>query len=504
MTSITPPRRKRTKRVIATSILAVLALLAMPLTPTAFADVQSGSSVWIGGHDGYPGAGILPIYDGAPADPSNPGTPDFWAYCIEHNIPAQLEKTALLGDLSSYLGSNYFTDPAVQGKVLWILAHSYPAMSLADFGTDVGVPTISRNDAIEATQYAIWRYTELTFDAAWDFSSPDSGTAYWYLVNGANASSGMTPQDFAVTASVSAPGTPQVAGSLVGPFVVHTNQSMVSATVSPGAALVDSAGNAVDPNAVVDGQELYLDLRGATTAGSATVTVAANGSSATGDVISVPDGDATTATADSHAQSLILVAANTTKTTAAATAAWSALAVPAIGTTLVDAADRDHSLVWNGGTLTDTVAYQNLTPGTQYTVSGELMKKSDGTGTGITGSMTFTPTAADGSVDVSFTVPQGYAGQVLVAFEELFEGASATGTPVAVHNDIDSAAQTVTVDQAPVAAAPAAAAPAASAAVAHGQLAATGGELPIGYGVAGILAVIAGLVLFGVRRRIHE
>ena len=155
------------------------------------------TGVWIGDKVGYSGSGVYPIFFSKPADPANPGTPDDWAYCIENQVSARTDTAGQVGDASSYLGSNFFTDPAVRAKVLWVLAHSYPALSLSAFGTAVGVPGISQSDAIEATQYAIWRYTELTFDAAWAWETADSEAAYWYLVNGANAAGG-------------APGTPSV------------------------------------------------------------------------------------------------------------------------------------------------------------------------------------------------------------------------------------------------------------------------------------------------------
>lgn len=57
---------------------------------------------------------------------------------------------------------------------------------------------------------------------------------------------------------------------------------------------------------------------------------------------------------------------STTRTSAEASASWSAVpaaADPVIGTSLVDSADGDRVLPWNGGTVIDTIAYQNLTPG---------------------------------------------------------------------------------------------------------------------------------------------
>ena len=444
----------RSGRWAAGALLALAALVApVGVSAAAAAEVAPGDSVYIGSKEGYSGTGVFPIW----SEGVQTGDPDFWAYCLENQVTAQTGRLGTVGDSADFLGSNYFVDPAVQGKVLWVLAHSYPAVSLEDLAAAAGIAQISRNDAIEATQYAIWRYTDLTFDAAWAWETPDSEAAYWYLVNGANANPGLTPADLEVTASVTAPGGAQTAGSLVGPFVVSTNQASVVASVAPAVSVTDVNGDAVDLNAVVDGQELYLDLRSSAVAGSATVSVTARGSSSSGLVVSVPNVPGGTPTAEDHAQSIILVAPAATQTTAEAAVEWAAqpgAAEPAIGTSLVDAADGDRVLGWNGGTVIDTIAYQNLVPGSEYTVSGELMRKSDGQPTGIMGATTFTPTTASGSVGVNFVVPAGFSGEVLVAFEELFEGPDASGDPVAEHEDIDDAAQTVTVEQAPEAPAP--------------------------------------------------
>ncbi len=283
---------------IGASVLALGGLIA-PLA--ASASVDAGDSVYIGSKQGYSGTGMFPIW----AEVAAVGDPDFWAYCIENPVSSRTQLEGYVGNAEDYLGSNYFTDPVIQGKVLWVLAHGYPALSLEEFGAAAGAPGISRNDAIEATQYAVWRYTDLNFDAAWAWETPDSEAAYWHLVNGANASTGMTPADFAVTASIDAPSAPQTADSLVGPFLVTTDQPTVSVTADPAVSLVDASGNAIDANAVVDGQTLYLDLRGSTAAGSATVSVVAEGLSGTGKIVSVPTSNSPTPTADDHAQTII-------------------------------------------------------------------------------------------------------------------------------------------------------------------------------------------------------
>lgn len=448
-TPATTAARARPRTWIAAGLLAVAALLTPALATAASADAVNGGSVWIGSKVGYGGTGIFPVYETTPADTSNPGEPDYWAYCIEHNVSAKTHLEGSVGDLGSYLGANHFNDPAIQKKVLWVLGHSYPALSLAAFGQAAGVPGISKNDAIEAAQYAIWNLTDLWADPAtnWNWETPDSEQAYHYLANGADAA-GMNPGDFGGTVTITPPAGAQSADSLVGPFTVNTDNPPAQVTSDPAVALVDQNGSAVDPASVVDGQQLFLDLRGTTAAGSATVAASVPSSAGTGKVISVPKTPGATPTAADHAQTIILVAADTHRSTARAGVQWSATApaaVPTIGTTLVDAADGDHVLPAGGGTVVDTVAYRNLTPGVRYTLSGELMRKSDGQATGIVGSVSFTPAQADGTVDVAFTVPAGYAGQSLVAFEYLH---GPGGDVVAEHTDLDDAGQTVSVEKA--------------------------------------------------------
>lgn len=496
MTVMDESKRRRMTRTGAWIAAAVVALgaLAVPISASAApaVELETGDVVHIGARQGYAGTGMFPVWPGE----AQVGDPLYWAYCLENPVSAKTNVTGQVGELDDYLGSNYFTDPAVQGKVLWVLAHSYPALSLDEFGAASGVPDISRNDAIEATQYAIWRYTDLTWDAPWAFETPDSADAYWYLINGANASSGLGPEDFEVTASVQAPSTPQMADSLVGPFVVATNQATVSVGSTPGAVITDAAGNPIATDAVVDGQQLYLDLRGTSAAGSATVTVSAAGSGSTGKIISVPTVPGGTPTAADHAQTVILITPSDTVTTAQAGAQWAALPVPEIATSLVDPADGDRVLPWNGGTVTDAISYWNLTPGTEYTLMGELVLKADGATTGITGTTTFTPTTPDGSVDVVFVVPEGFAGRTLVAFERLHEG-DTTGAPVAVHEDIDDAAQTVTVEQAPIAPTgpDAPVQPNQPTAQGVGKLADTGAAVPVAALGAGGVLLAAGLLL---------
>ena len=116
---------------------------------------------------------------------------------------------------------------------------------------------------------------------------------------------------------------------------------------------------------------------------------------------------------------------------------------PEVGTTLKD----DQGLKTVDAkpiTLVDTVSYKNLKPGTEYTVSGRLMDKETGNelSPAVTATTKFTPTSANGTVDIKFTLDASkLGGKKVVAFEKVSEGA----TEVVAHEDINDEGQTVTV-----------------------------------------------------------
>ena len=110
-------------------------------------------------------------------------------------------------------------------------------------------------------------------------------------------------------------------------------------------------------------------------------------------------------------------------------------------------------------TVEDTVYYNHLIPGREYTVKGILMDKSTGaallvSGKEITAEITFTPEKAKGEVIVRYTFDgKGIKCQTdIVVFEALY----CDGEELAVHADIEDTEQTVmlTVPPAPYIPAP--------------------------------------------------
>ena len=102
--------------------------------------------------------------------------------------------------------------------------------------------------------------------------------------------------------------------------------------------------------------------------------------------------------------------------------------------------------------LEDEVRYRNLIPGKTYRLSGTLYRKDTGStavddrGEPVTAETEFIPEQADGSVIVTFRF-RGFCleQQEVVAFEQLFRD----GKKIAVHEDLQDKAQSVTLPRMP-------------------------------------------------------
>lgn len=120
--------------------------------------------------------------------------------------------------------------------------------------------------------------------------------------------------------------------------------------------------------------------------------------------------------------------------------------IPKIGTTAKDSQTKEHiGVVGKKATLVDTVAYNNLVVGKEYTMKGKLMDKTTGkpftvNGKEITASKTFKADKKDGSVDLTYTFDSSaLQGKDLVVFEDLYHN----NINVATHADIKDEGQTV-------------------------------------------------------------
>lgn len=122
-----------------------------------------------------------------------------------------------------------------------------------------------------------------------------------------------------------------------------------------------------------------------------------------------------------------------------------------VGTQAADAADGDQVIEAGKAKVVDAVAYKGLVPGETYIAVGTLMDKGTGEpfldkdGNEVTARTPFEPEAPSGTVEVTFEFDtEGLAeGDELVVFEKVLDSA---GNVVATHEDIDSAEQSVVVD----------------------------------------------------------
>nr|WP_303182454.1 VaFE repeat-containing surface-anchored protein [Lachnoclostridium phocaeense] len=121
--------------------------------------------------------------------------------------------------------------------------------------------------------------------------------------------------------------------------------------------------------------------------------------------------------------------------------------IPALSTSAKDQDSGMNAALADGEvTIVDTVSYENLKAGTQYTVKGQLMDKDTGKalldddGEKITAETSFIAEDTAGTAQVTFTFPaETLEGQTAVAFEELY----LNGKLIGQHKDIDDEGQTV-------------------------------------------------------------
>lgn len=119
---------------------------------------------------------------------------------------------------------------------------------------------------------------------------------------------------------------------------------------------------------------------------------------------------------------------------------------PEIGTTAIDSDTNKHiSFADDKVTVIDTVSYEGLIPGEEYTVKGILMDKKTGSNLysenkTVIAETTFTAEESSGEVEVTFTFnASDLAGHTAVAFEELYFNDHL----IAKHKDIEDEDQSV-------------------------------------------------------------
>ena len=119
--------------------------------------------------------------------------------------------------------------------------------------------------------------------------------------------------------------------------------------------------------------------------------------------------------------------------------------LPRIGTSLTDKQTGNKTTAEGLTTFTDTVSFKGLAPNVEYTLTAEVFVKGKEKDSAVaSGTRTFTPATAEGTVDVEIEIDtEGFEKEILVCFETLTVGEEKY--VLAEHKDIEDVKQSVYV-----------------------------------------------------------
>ncbi len=215
------------------------------------------------------------------------------AYCIEIEELAKPGVTLEVQGWDEFPGDNNFKDnPEVQAKVAWIVARSYPENELSEVADRAGVAGLTEQEAITATQTAMWHFTnDVNYkgllqdnNQPYDSSSPEAMRVqklYDYLIGDENVG---VSESSGPTVAATGPAAPGTAGEPVGPIRIESSAATAKVSGAPY-ALVDEDGNVLDPAAVPTGKDLFLEVPADADAGNADLVIEVSGSKYTGKLL---------------------------------------------------------------------------------------------------------------------------------------------------------------------------------------------------------------------------
>ena len=299
------------------------------------------------------------------------------SYCVEASVQIALTRPYAPASWSD-ASQNAFQSNAPQ--IAWILQNSYPTLTGAQLSATTGIAGITDQDAISATQFAIWNLTDPALAGGALFPSrttvPQDLVTYprstiiqslmvWLLDNAQPTGSEPTPA-LRIT-----PGTTTVAsGSVGGPYSVSTTSS-AGATISVSAGAVVDASGAPLTGPFVDGSTFYVDARALSSGTAVTITATApNAQILPGTII-------TSALPDVRSQNII-VASAATFTTASANATLAVTDAVVMGTISIHKQDADAPSKALAGAVFDVVDANGATAASITTDA-----RGDGSATGL-------------------------------------------------------------------------------------------------------------------------
>ena len=196
------------------------------------------------------------------------------AYCIELDVDIKYESDLRVGDWKDFPGTNKFKDNTeIQSKVAWIAQRSYPQTDLAELIKTTGIAGLTEQEAITATQAAIWHFTN---DYKWSgLKEADQATTtrveklFTYLTGQTNTGlkESKQPTVEAETGSITFTRSENGSEGKVGPIRFKSSQATFKLTSELKYELINAQGAKVDLNAVPADTDLYLKVPADATSG---------------------------------------------------------------------------------------------------------------------------------------------------------------------------------------------------------------------------------------------
>ena len=196
------------------------------------------------------------------------------AYCIELDVDIKYESDLRVGDWKDFPGTNKFKDNTeIQSKVAWIAQRSYPQTDLAELIKTTGIAGLTEQEAITATQAAIWHFTN---DYKWSgLKEADQATTtrveklFTYLTGQTNTGlkESKQPTVEAETGSITFTRSENGSEGKVGPIRFKSSQATFKLTSELKYELINAQGAKVDLNAVPADTDLYLKVPADMTSG---------------------------------------------------------------------------------------------------------------------------------------------------------------------------------------------------------------------------------------------
>jgi TQXA domain-containing protein/LPXTG-motif cell wall-anchored protein len=273
--------RLSASRIGAAVLGASLALLASALPASAEVHVkpksewdQRGADVFLEGKNDKLDTSLI----GLEMDNTNTKVQ---AYCVE--LPTPLKDGEGLKEVPWDQHPNPTTKfKENAGKIAWVLEHTYPLVKAKDLGAVVN-KDLDENEAIGATQAAIWHFSDGAKLDKGRVKNDDVVALYDYLTTKAESA---TPEP-TPTLTVEPKEKKGNAGDLIGPFTVTTTagEVVLKADLPEGVVLTDKDGNPLaDPKAGTlavqaagtKTEEFYVKVPAGTPDGKASFSVEAN------------------------------------------------------------------------------------------------------------------------------------------------------------------------------------------------------------------------------------